>query len=102
MADVIDFENESASCKVIIWDDGTASLADVYATERRKGHTSSLLNQVMNWVDERGLFLKTAAEAHGSEPKMPQTLLIEFYKKFGFVPLDDIAENYVYMERPSK
>jgi GNAT superfamily N-acetyltransferase len=102
MTDVIDFKHESASCQIIIWDDGTASLANVYATERRKGHTSVLLDQVMNWIDERGIFLKTAAEAHGPEPKMPQSLLIVFYKKFGFVPLDDITENYVYMERPSK
>lgn len=102
MASVLDFEHESASCKVVFWGDGTASLSDVYAKVRRQGHTTELLNKVMHFVDKRGLLLKTVAEAHGAEPKMSTPQLIEFYKKFGFVPKVTEATQYIYMERQPK
>jgi GNAT superfamily N-acetyltransferase len=98
MTEIVDFEHESASCKVVLWEDGTASLSDVYAKTRRQGHATELLNTVMRWVDDRGLILKTVAQAHGTDPKLSSTQLVEFYKKFGFVPLTD-ATDFIYMER---
>lgn len=102
MIEIVDFEHESATCKVVVWEDGTASLCDVYATERHQGHATELLNKVMRWVDDRGMLLKTAAEAHGDGPKLTNPQLVEFYKKFGFVPLAVDVTNFVYMERQPK
>jgi len=101
MTITIDFEYKSATCQIIDWEDGSASLANVYCTARRQGHATELLNKVMRWIDDRGLLLKTAAEAYGPEPKMPNPRLVEFYMKFGLVPLEDISD-CVYMERKPK
>ena len=101
MSEIVNFKHESATCILVLWDDGTVSLSSVHSTDRQKGHATELLNNVMRWVDDRGVLLKTAAEAFGDGPKMSTTQLVEFYKKFGFVPFDD-GTNYIYMERPPK
>lgn len=100
--DMFDFNHKSATCMIIDWLDGTATLSDVYAVDRRKGHATELLNTVMRWADERGLVLKTAAAAHGEGDRMSTLQLVEFYSKFGFARTENIEDDYIYMERPRK
>ena len=98
MTRVLQFKHETATLNLTNWEDGTASVSDVYTVERRKGHATKLLTKVVEFADRRGLILKTAAEAYGVEPRMTTDQLVSFYSKFGFVLLSDDPD-YRYMER---
>ena len=99
--EIVDFVYESASCKIIDWEDGTASVTSVYSAIKGQGHATEMLMRVTRWADDYGVLLKLIAEAHGPDPKLPQSKLIEFYKKFGFEP-DEDADEFVYMERETR
>lgn len=98
--EVIKFTHLSATCNVTIWNDGTdsASVSDVFSTEKRQGHATKLLEEVIAYADKEQLILKTAAEPYGEEPHIPIENLTEFYLSFGFIVLGDDPE-FVYMER---
>lgn len=99
---VIEFNHLSASLKLTIWDAKNASLSDVYSAEKGKGHATKLLGKVMNFVDESGVTIFTAAEAYGSEPRLSNAQLKAFYEKFGFVVVNEDDPNWIEMERKPK
>lgn len=100
MANVIQFAHESASAIVIDWEDGRASLAEVFSAEKRKGHATGLINKVIAYADENRLTLILAAQAHGDD-RMTNIQLQAFYEKFGFVATTD-ADEFIMMERKFK
>jgi len=102
--EVLDFTYESASCHLIIWNEGIrASLGDVCSKKRRCGHATKLLETVMQFVDECGLETLTAACAYPEISDGLSTLqLIEFYGRFGFLVEGDIDPEFQFMRRPAR
>lgn len=101
MAKTIKFKHISATCILVVWGDGKASLGDVYSADKGKGHATQMLNEVIRYADEKKLTIVSAAEPYGEEPRLNLPQLIRFYEKFGFVFMDNNPIS-PYMERAPK
>lgn len=81
------FWNQSASCIVVVEEDGIARVAQVYSEDRGKGHAKGLLQKVINFADENGLtlYLKVSAYGPARAPGLSNKQLVVFYEQFGFI-----------------
>lgn len=99
ITDIISFTHESASADLILWGDGSASLIDVYSTDRGKGHVTKVLGKVKSYADENRINLILIAESHGDEPRPTTLQLKALYEKFDFVAVDEDATAFIQMKR---
>lgn len=99
------FKYKSATCELILWDGedtGKASLSEVHSAVKGQGHATQMLNEVIRYADDHSLTIVSAAEPYGYEPgSLNLRLLMNFYKKFGFVFTSDEPDN-TFMERTPK
>ncbi len=80
------FKYASALAMVYIFSDKTALISALQASERRKGHATELLRQIIEMADNAGIELYLTAfpfKAHG-RAAMTRDQLVQFYKKLGF------------------
>lgn len=97
----IRFTHESASATVQMDSGGVGFLMDVYSHEKRQGHATGLLREIIEWADDTSVILELVPMTYGigaSKSGLNDTQLIDFYKKFGFILEPNIIP---YMHRPS-
>ncbi len=64
--------------------DGSVHLSSISSMEKGKGNASSVLRQITNSADNRGLKMDLGAQAY-SQGGLTTPQLVDFYSKFGFV-----------------
>ena len=81
----VKFKNEFASAEIFLMEDEKARLRSVYSTKRNQGYASEVLQQVVDYADEKELSLYLVVQRFG-KPKdgLTNEQLEKFYYKFGF------------------
>jgi GNAT superfamily N-acetyltransferase len=87
----VPFQYASATATVNMVADDIGFLNSVYARDRRMGHASGLMEQVISWADGKDVTLHLTAQGYGNGRIMHNQDLIAFYERFGFrrVPGDN-------------
>jgi GNAT superfamily N-acetyltransferase len=84
--DFIKFKYRSARASISIIDNHIGLLGSVHAQERRKGHASGLMQQVVDYADQQGLQLRLVVQRYGHPAEtMDNHQLESFYGRFGFL-----------------
>lgn len=92
------FSYEAASAELYIWDKNQATLSALYCYDRGKGYAKAVMSQICEFADKQKLKLLLSVSPYGHiRPRLEETDLIEFYRKFGFVVKEDI--HWTDMER---
>lgn len=82
---IIKFKNEFASAEVYLMENGKARIRSVYSTKRKKGYASSILQEVVDYADEKELNLYLVVQRYGRPTNaLSNDELEQFYAKFGF------------------
>lgn len=93
------YDLASASCVMVDWGNGRATIRNLYAEERRKGHARDLLASLCAAADLAGTTLLLRAGPYGDDPKPTTEQLIEFYTSLGFEQVIPGSHVHTYMER---
>lgn len=64
--------------------EGYYRVSSLYAVKTRQGHATELMKLVIDWADRNGHILVLEAKQWGNPRGLPDEMLVEFYKKFGF------------------
>lgn len=83
------FEHETASARLTLWDDRTASVSGVHSRVRGQGHAKEVLRELCEFADDQELDLDLHVSAYGLDGGLTNAQLIEFYKKFHFEVIPD-------------
>jgi len=80
------FKLGMASAQLLIWDDGTSRLSNVYSRDRGLGQATRLLEKIAAFADEQKLsiFLTVKRFGYADRKALTNAQLVEFYSKFGF------------------
>lgn len=78
------FRHGSASALLLIYDVGPSLVTSLYSNDPGKGHAKAVMQQIVDYADERGLELTLSARQFNNERGLKNPELIEFYRKFGF------------------
>jgi len=84
------FKYLSASC-ILVVNESSALVANVYSQTRHEGHATGLMKLVTEFADKNDLTLNLRAQAYG-HPVMTildNEALTKFYEKWGFVKEHD-------------
>lgn len=95
------FDHESASLSLIFWTKDKATVDQVFAIDRGKGHATGLLKKVTSYADSKKIILLLEVGAYGEEPRLNDAQLISFYEKFGFEVVSDRSA-FTFMTRIPK
>lgn len=76
---------ESASVKLIHWQEQMVTITNLFAKERRKGHATELMKMVCNIADDKGYIMQLVPGQYGHPIGPGNDVLIKFYESFGFV-----------------
>lgn len=87
MATTVKFKNEFASALLVVWDNSSATISNLYSRKRRYGFGTEVIKQIVEFADNNNLRLILKAEEYGRYAKPDNSKLTKFYEKFGFVLL---------------
>jgi len=97
MNDEIEFFCDSASARLVMWENTKrATVSEVYSRKKKEGHATGLFLKLCEYADKNGLTL--ILEAAQFAPGMNNEQLRDFYSRFGFI-LDHSRQDKYYMER---
>lgn len=96
---VREYSLASASCRMVDWGNGRATISNLRSEERRKGHARELLQNICAAADLAGTTLILTAGSYGDDPKMTNAQLVDFYKTLGFKQTIPGSQIYLSMER---
>lgn len=87
MATVVRFSYRSATAKLTVWDEETATLGNVFSIKRGRGHGNGVMEKVVSYADNRDLtLLLEVQQFHYADKMSPDNAgLRRWYAKFGFV-----------------
>lgn len=85
MTDTIKFKHETAQVQLIVWENGDATVSALYSKERKQGHATALMQQVVEYADERNMRLILDAQQFGHPIGPDNSYLVAFYERFGFM-----------------
>jgi len=83
----IGMQYESASVRLVMLPNKSATISNLYSRERGKGHAGKLMQMVIDWADVNGLNLQLAVGRYGHPIGPNNDVLTRFYEKFGFTIL---------------
>ena len=93
---ILYFAEGSATARLTLWGDGTATVSDLYSRDRRKGHATRLVAEICDNADQSGLSLLLEVANSEDMFALSQPALIKWYETFGF----KIVSKYpVFMQR---
>jgi GNAT superfamily N-acetyltransferase len=70
--------------------DRTVKISNLYAQQRARGHASALLSEIVGIADEEHILLWLEVQRYGApRDGLDNNQLMEFYRKFGFVKVED-------------
>lgn len=83
------FQYQTASVRLIIWGNGSATVQSLYAVKRRDGQGRKVMEMLIDFADENGLSLILSVGQFGTpEQALDNEGLIKFYESLGFVKWD--------------
>ena len=88
----IRFNHLSARCYLAELDEGLWAVVNVYSTERRQGHATGLMQDVIRWADKHKVRLNLMVMSYdGKNHNIPDNHDLEaFYAKFGFERMGNV------------
>ena len=95
------FRHGSTSALLLIYEVGPSLVTTLYSNDPGKGHAKAVMQEIVDYADERGLSLALSARQFNNERGLNNDQLILFYKKFGFHLIPPRTENNS-MVRPRK
>ncbi len=86
MPETIHFKYESATARLYMWDEQTATRSTLFSAKRRQGHATALMRAIVEYADKNFLLLTLEVGAfHYGDGLSPDNAgLVKFYEKFGF------------------
>jgi len=89
---------DSATCKLIDWGDGTATLVGLHSEKRNEGHATTLMQQMCDYFDNQNITVIADVNPFGKRKDgLTMQQLVKFYEKFGFKVVGNVKT--VLMER---
>lgn len=95
------FRHGSASALLLIYEFGPCLVTTLYSNDPGKGHAKAVMQEIVDYADERGLSLALSARQFNNERGLNNDQLILFYEKFGFHLIHPRTESNS-MVRPRK
>lgn len=86
MTKTLYFKHESATAKLALWENGSATLFNLYSKTRGQNHASELMRLICAYLDDHELNAQLRVSRYGYSDRkaLTNTQLSEFYRKFGF------------------
>ena len=88
---ILYFAEGSATARLTLWGDGTATVSDLYSRDRRKGHATRLVAEICDYADQSGLSLLLEVANSEDMFALSQPALIKWYETFGFTVLEALS-----------